>query len=251
MRTLKCHIEAETGLEIDKMVDLMSWVVRWSGELITRYHIGKDKETAYERIRGKACNRPACQVSESVLYMPFDSPQTDENKSEARMREGIWLGANERTEETIIGTNVGVVKCRTIQRKPEGSQWNAAQLMETKGSAQQLVLGLATDKIPTAITGEDKRLVKPRTYAQEKPRCIPDKPATGMTSAARALKIFKKDVEKYDPTLGCRECTDVITGRDANRESITQSTPHSNDCRARMIELMRRDDTHKARGDKV
>ena len=33
-RTLKSHIDAETGLESDKLSDLMSWIVRWSGELI-------------------------------------------------------------------------------------------------------------------------------------------------------------------------------------------------------------------------
>ena len=96
IRTLKCHIEAETGLDLNKMPDLMSWVIRWSGELITRYHLGMDKKTAYERIRGKVCNKAICQVGESVLYMPLDSPNTDNNKSEARMREGIWLGTRLR-----------------------------------------------------------------------------------------------------------------------------------------------------------
>ena len=96
-RTLKSHIEAETGLEVDKLEDVMSWIIRWSGELITRYHVGRDKKTAYERIRGKPCGKPMCQLGESVLYMPFDSPKTNENKCEPRMKEGIWLGTNERT----------------------------------------------------------------------------------------------------------------------------------------------------------
>ena len=167
------------------------------------------------------------------------------------MREGIWLGTNERTEENIIGTNVGVVKCRTVQRKPEGSQWNAAQLVEMRGSAQQPVPGLATDKIPTGIMDASKCPVKPKAYAPEKPRYIPDKPATRMASAPRALNIFKKDVAKYDPTPGCRACTEVITGRDENRKSITQNIPHSQDCRARMTELMRLDEIDKARVSKA
>ena len=103
-RTLKSHMEAETGLEVYELPDLMSWIVRWSGELITRYHVGKDKRTAYERIRGKPCNRPMCQIGESVLYLPLDSPKTDDNKSDAKMHQGIWLGTNERTEESPIST---------------------------------------------------------------------------------------------------------------------------------------------------
>lgn len=41
VRTRNSHIETETGLEIEKMSDLMSWIVRWAGGLVTRYHVGK------------------------------------------------------------------------------------------------------------------------------------------------------------------------------------------------------------------
>ena len=95
----------------------------------------------------------------------------------------------------------------------------------------------------------DKRPVKPRAYPEDRVRYIPDKPATRMAAAPRALKIFKKDVEKYSPTPGCRACTEVITGRDEIRHTITQNIPHNNDCRARMTELMRNDDIDKARVD--
>lgn len=118
-RTLKNHIAAETGLELDKLHDMMSWVIRWSGELITRYHVGSGKRAAYERIRGKPCNRPVCQIGESVFYLPLDSPKIEDKKCEPKMREGIWLGTNERTEQNLIGTNNGVVKCRTVKRRPE------------------------------------------------------------------------------------------------------------------------------------
>ena len=137
--TLKSHIEAETGIELDNLPDLMSWVVGRSGELITRYHIGSDKRTAYERIRGKPCNRPICQIGESMLHLPLDSPKTDDKKCEPKMREGIWLGTSERTEENLIGTSNGVVKCPTAKRRPESSQWNARQLNETIGSVQAVL----------------------------------------------------------------------------------------------------------------
>ena len=230
-------------LEFDKIEEITSWVIRWSGELITRYHTGKDNKTAYERIRAKACNKPVCQICESVMYMPLDSPKTDERKVEPRMKEGIWLGTNERTEENIIGTCDGVFKCRTVQRRPEGEQWNAKQLQEMQGSVQQPGPGINSDKIPTAIVDQDKRPTKSRTHTAEKPRYVPDKPATRMAAAPRALKIFKQDVEKYDATPGCRASTEVITGRDSHRHTITQNIPHSNDCRAQMTELMSRDDT--------
>ena len=186
-----------------------------------------------------------------AMFLPLDSPKTDENKSEPRMCEGIGLGTNERTEENLTGTNAGVVKCRTAQRKLEGSQRNAAQLVEIKGNAQQPVLGLHADQAPTGITDIDKRPVKPKVYASERPRYIIDKLATRMASAPRENNILKKVVEKYDLTAGCRACTEVITGRDGNRHTITQNLPHSSFCRARMTELMRQDETDKARVEKA
>ena len=81
---------------LDKMEDLMSWVIRWSGELITRYHVGSDKKTAYERIRGKPCNKPIRQLGETVLHKPLDSPKTDDRKIEARMKEVVKEYERER-----------------------------------------------------------------------------------------------------------------------------------------------------------
>ena len=38
-------------------------------------------------------------------------------KYEARWSTGIWLGIREESGEVIIGTDEGVIKCRTIRRK--------------------------------------------------------------------------------------------------------------------------------------
>ena len=144
--------------------------------------------------------------------MPPDSPNTNENKIENKLSEDIWLGTNESIEENYIGTDRGAVKCRTVQRKPEGSQWNAAQLKDMRGSAQQPVPGIVTDKVPTGIIEDGRRPVKAKAYAAEKPRYVPDKPTTRLANAPSALNKVKTDFEKYDPTAGCRACTEIITG---------------------------------------
>ena len=46
-------------------------------------------------------------------------------------------------------------------------------------------------------------------------------------------------------------CIEAITGRDDHRQVITQNLPHSNDCRARMTELMRQDEHDKVRVEKA
>ena len=49
------------------------------------------------------------------------------------MRDGVWLGVTDRTDETRIGTESGVVKCRTITRRPEGQQWDGDAIKKVKG----------------------------------------------------------------------------------------------------------------------
>ena len=77
VRTLKCHIEGETGMSFDKHLPIMTWIVRWAGELLSKYSIGNDRKTSYERIRGQLCRRPIVQSCESIPYLP---PRTRQNQ---------------------------------------------------------------------------------------------------------------------------------------------------------------------------
>lgn len=101
-------METEAKIAIEQNSPIHTWMVRWCGELISKYSLGKDGKTAYERIRGQPCRRQIVQFCESVLYLPLDVANTEENKVEPKMNDGIWLGVIERTEEHIIGTNDGI-----------------------------------------------------------------------------------------------------------------------------------------------
>ena len=154
VRKPKCQIECETGMSPEKHLPIMTWIVRWAGEFLSKYSIGVDRKTAYERIRGRTCDRPIAYIGGHVWYKPLNAPATDVEKVEPRMLEGAWLGVNERTEEQLIGTKHGVVKCRTVERRPQGSQWNAAAIAEMKGTTWQPTPGMMTGKVLTAIPKE-------------------------------------------------------------------------------------------------
>ena len=115
-RAIKSHVEAEAKITIEQNIPIHTWMIRWCGELIPKYSPGKDCKTAYERIRGQPCRKPIVQFCKSVLYLPLDAANTNENKAEPKMKDGIWLGAIERTEENVTGTSAGTIKCRTIKR---------------------------------------------------------------------------------------------------------------------------------------
>ena len=176
-----------------------------------------------------------------MCCISLEAPSTETSKVESKLRDGIWLGIVDRTEEAIIGTEHGIVKCRTVKRRPEGQQWSREALEKTKGTVQQPVPGSHNDRIPTGIVGEDDKPV--RTTASRAPKDVPPRsqPSTRLAKAPRAMKIFIKDVEKYGATPGCQACTEILIGRDRGKGTAKYIVPHSEDCRARMKMEMSQD----------
>ena len=124
-------------------------------------------------------------------------------------------------------------------------------MQEMRGSVKQPVPGIRTDTVPTGIVDRTGKPTRTGTYKQDQPNEPTNKPATRLATTPMALKIFQKDVEKYQPTPGCRACTEVITGRSENRANIKHNVPHNQDCRARMTELMRQDLEDKERVERA
>ena len=168
------------------------------------------------------------------------------------MKDGIWLGVNERTEANIIGILEGVVKCRTIKRRYEGQQWDSDLLSRMKGSASQPVPGVLSDRIRTAVIDAEGRKAKTSPSKPASFKYVPKKGlATRLAKAPRALKIFKKDVEKYGPTLDCVACTNAIMARGSEPKGTSYITPNNSICRLRMAELVRGDEVDRFRVQKA
>ena len=84
------------------------------------------------------------------MYLPLVS--SHDNQLQPKMSEGIWLGIVERTQETIVGTERGIVKCRTVKRFPEEQRWDGQLAMKIQGVPWAIVNGVKGDYIPVAIS---------------------------------------------------------------------------------------------------
>ena len=69
-------------------------------------------------------------------------------KQEAQWKDGIWLGFIDHTNEHLIGTKMGTIKCRAIRRKDSTEQFNMLQIEEIKGKPWQPVPGRESLRIP-------------------------------------------------------------------------------------------------------
>lgn len=148
VRTLKVYVAGETGVKMDNMKELMSWLVRWAGELITKYCVAKDGKTAQDRLKGQPSHKPLARFGEHATHPSLHAPATASDKIDDTLRPRVWFGMLDRTEEAIIGTEEGLTICRTVKRRPEGEQWSSEALTAMKGLAQQPVPSIQTIECP-------------------------------------------------------------------------------------------------------
>ena len=91
---------------------------------MTRYAVGSDGKTPYERIKGRPADKGIAQFGENVHYKPLKMSTRTRAKIGDKMIEAVWLGVMLRTGEHILGTTDGVVKARTVKRRPTGEAWD-------------------------------------------------------------------------------------------------------------------------------
>ena len=87
------------------------------------------------------------------MYPPMKTARQD--KGEVSKKPGIWLGVNERTEEILVGTRRGVIKCHTVSRLAEGEQWDREAILAMKGLPWEPVPGKIGQHIPTSMQKHD------------------------------------------------------------------------------------------------
>ena len=86
--------------------------MKWAAEVLSKYAPGDDGRTPYERIRQETCVVPISQFGEADLHLPLTTVKRSKGQPVKKM--GIYLATNERTEESMIGTRHGVIKCRSM-----------------------------------------------------------------------------------------------------------------------------------------
>ena len=70
-RALRHQVEQGIGEKIPDDSPVMSWLVRWAAEVISKYAPGDDGRTPFERIRREVCAVPLVPFGETVLYLPL------------------------------------------------------------------------------------------------------------------------------------------------------------------------------------
>ena len=212
VRTVKCQLANRLGQEVPVEHDILPWLVRHSGATISRYQKGRDGMTAYRRLKGREFQKAIVEFGECIWYLK--TKDGSRGKLDPRWDTGVFLGVREESNEVVVGTNEGVIKCRTFRRK--GSQeerWNRDTILGIKGVPWQPNPRVNTFDIRS-------RIVVPVEQ--------PSEVEVGRMRefARRRWRIEASDLSTHGYTMGCPGCNAHRRGARAVR--------HSEICRARI-----------------
>ena len=77
--------------------------------------------TPFEELTTSKFQSPSLNFGEAVLAKESGA---QEGKLCSSWDLGIWLGRSTRTNEHLVGTRTGVIRARTVKRRPETLNWD-------------------------------------------------------------------------------------------------------------------------------
>ena len=90
----------------------------------SRYKVGQDGKTAYERQKARKCNLEVVPFGEFVRYKKLGETSQERKSLESSWFEGVWSGHARGSSEALVGTKDGVVRAWAIRTMPEGERWD-------------------------------------------------------------------------------------------------------------------------------
>ena len=219
-RVLKEQVEDKAKIKLKPDDNIVQWMVRWAAFICSRYVVGKDGKTGYERRRGRRCKIPSLPFAECVWYKQIREGKDRQNKFDTEIREGIWLGHARESNEVLIGTDAGVVRAYSVERRDPDQRWNGALIQSMRGTPQQPDPQKGGINIPIRV-GFDPP-------SDEVPgEAIPMR----KEELGRRWHIMQKHLNKYGYQDNCEGCK-------FKRAGLKEQRPHSEECRERIWQAM-------------
>ena len=237
VRAWRHQLECGIQRSLPDDAPIMSWSIRWTGAFTSKYVIGDDGKSTYERVRGEQCAVPIVPFAEAAMYIPLGTAR--HTKGEAVRRMGAWLGTIERIQETSSGTTTGVTKCRTVNRFSKDERWNRRLVLDMQAAPWEAVSGKQSQHIPVEI-GQDRQTMgeAQENMLPKKEDAVENKQELEYSNKTHNRHSSRKAISKFGTIEGRPACNATnkrgyITGRIGHNHSTT--------CRE-MIEAEMQDD---------
>ena len=229
-RRMRLAIEGRLGVRIPHKHPVLMWLIERVGGAHNRFKEGQDDGKTPRERAGWQIQSSVMEFGECIRFVPFQS-DARMTKFDAKLRDGIWLGLDGRTDEHIIGTQYGVYRASTIKAVPEDQRWNSKMVLS--------ISGMPWDPTPNVAAEDGARLPDPTAADAE---AIP-KDGEAPEAIVRKMYIRKQDIEEHGPTPGCIGCRTVLLGKPLQS--------HTASCRERIETEIRKTEAGRARLDRA
>ena len=68
LKVFKDMIDTKIREEVPSDSQVMQWLVRWAAMLYSRFKVGADGKSSYERQKGRKCKQEVLPFAEKVMY---------------------------------------------------------------------------------------------------------------------------------------------------------------------------------------
>ena len=116
---------------VDSSGGIVEWAVRRAAFVAPRFTQWLDGSTPWGVIYNIPYSSQLCVFGETVLAQPSGGQVA---KFEARWVPGVWIGRTSVANEHLVSTERGVIKSRSVQRRPEPYFWLWVMTQATRGS---------------------------------------------------------------------------------------------------------------------
>ena len=109
------------------------FAIRYAGFVLSRFTVRPDGRTPFHDLLGTPYVSALCMFSESVFALIPDH-EVRAAKLTNRWISGSWWGRDASSDDLLVGTKHGLLKCRSVRREPPGEQWSRRETIEARGT---------------------------------------------------------------------------------------------------------------------
>ncbi len=219
-RVLKEQIEDKAKINLECQDNITLWMIRWAAMLCSRFLVGKDGRTGYERRKRRTCTVPVVSFGEKIWCKEIRETKERKNKFDTEEKEGICIGHSRNTNEVLVGTREGVVRAYSIKRRDEENMWDGELMKSIQGTRQQPDPRRLGQQVPITVRFDEPE--EAETISVQLAKTQID---------VRSIRITSQMLETHGYTEGCEGCR-------FKRSGFNESRAHTETCRRRMMEAV-------------
>ncbi len=201
---------------------VLTWLVEHVADVVSKYMVGVDGKTAFERLYGRPVREEGLEFGETLHWR--HRPTKDMNVVlDTRWSTGVWLGRKWGGVVHQIFANGSVHEVRGVQRQPRDLRWQKANLeviASTPWCREPAAPGELRVLPPLAppAAGAGAEVGEPEVHVPE--------------YNPHRVFIRLDDLERHGFTAGCRRCVLMREGRRAH------GVKHRDECRDRVEQAL-------------